>query len=470
MIAYMKDYVTTYEKELNTDLLTKANDKPLLDYILESWYSLEVMDGIKILDWTYTERESEIDINDYIFKRERGKKRKEKYDFKFIDDSRLGLLTVRVQLQVEVKDPQTNRMVTHKQIIKKSMLIPLQDEDGLYHLNGKDIYMIYQMVEKSTYTASNSVILKSLMPFAIRRYITNQRDTKGNEYKLPYYTIELFKKDIEIMLIYATKGLNYAVQFALDSPYLVMNFVEEENEEDLENIYFQISNRLFIKVNRELFENFTFVKSVVGGILQISTNRLVLDKIDDEELWLKKLGGGNAQKGENLLGRAQRLMDETTRKILRLDMTHKHDVLSLTRWMCEEYNDLRMKDNMDLSNKRLRSNEILSALMTQEFSTRLNRIMSLGKKATIDNYRELFSFPGDVLIQAINTAGIQRYNDVINDMNFFSKYKYTIKGPNSLGNKNSNNIGIRYRGLHHSFIGHIDMTVCGNSDRVGQAV
>lgn len=435
MIAYMKDYVTAYEEELNTELLNKAADKPLLDYILESWYSLEVMEGIKILDWTYTDRESEIDINDYIFKRERGKKRKEKYDFKFIDDSRLGLLTVRVEIQVSTKDPRMDTPVTHKQIIKKSMLMPLQDEDGLYHLNGKDIYMIYQMVEKSTYTASNSVILKSLMPFAVRRYIIDVKDTKGNDYRLPYYTIELFRKDVEIMLLYATRGLNFAVQFALESPYLVMDFVEEEDEEDLSNIYFQISNKLFLRVNRELFDTYTYVKSVVGGILQISTNRLTINKLDDEEIWLKKLGNNNAQKGENLLGRAKRLLDETTGKILRLDIYHKHDVLSLTRWMCEEYNDLRMKDNMDLRNKRLRSNEIFSALMTQEFSTRLNRIMSLGKKAVIDNYRELFSFPGDILIQAINSSGIQRYNDVINDMNFFSKYKYTIKGPNSLLNK-----------------------------------
>ena len=121
MIHYLKDYVTVYEKELNTDLLTKAHDKPLLDYILESWYSLEVMEGIKILKWEYTEKESEIDINKYIFKRERGKKRKEKYDYKFIDDSRLGLLTVWVEIQVETKDPKLDQPVLHKQTIKKSM-------------------------------------------------------------------------------------------------------------------------------------------------------------------------------------------------------------------------------------------------------------------------------------------------------------------------------------------------------------
>ena len=45
----------------------------------------------------------------------------------------------------------------------------------------------------------------------------------------------------------------------------------------------------------------------------------------------------------------------------------------------------------------------------------------------------------------------------------------TIKGPNSLGNRNSKNISAAYRGLHYSFIGRVDLTVCGNSDRLGRA-
>jgi hypothetical protein len=54
--------------------------------------------------------------------------------------------------------------------------------------------------------------------------------------------------------------------------------------------------------------------------------------------------------------------------------------------------------------------------------------MSFGKKADLDNYRELFSFPGDILLQKMHGSGILRYNDVINDMTFFSKFKFTIKG------------------------------------------
>lgn len=465
MIDYLCEYQTVFDKELNTDLMTRAHDKPLLDYIIECWKSLEVIRGVKILNWEYTDKESEIDINKYIFKRERGKKKGEKWDYKYIDDSRLGLLTVTVQIHIEYIDVKDGEKKIEEQIIKKSMLIPLQDEDGYFWINGKRVYLIYQLVEKSTYTAPNAVILKSLMPFATRRHIEHITNTRGESFKVPRYTLELFKKDVDVMLIYASYvGMDWALQYALGAPYLVMKFVEEEDVEDTKNMYFRISNKLLLMVNRQMFNNFIYVRSVVGGILFDCTNRLTIDMLNDTTIWLKKLGTNNAEKGKSLLERSGRLLDETTGRILRMDLYHKHDVLSLTRWMCQEYNDLRLKDNMDLNNKRLRSVEIISALFTLSLSTRANRLMGLGKRATMDSYKDLFSFPGDIIIQLINSSGIQRYNDIVNDLDFFSKFKYTIKGPNSLGNRNSKNISAAYRGLHHSFIGRVDLTVCGNSD------
>ena len=360
MLKYLKDYVTVFEEELNTSLMNKEYDKPLVDYVMDSWRSLQIVEGIEILGFDYTDKKSEIDINKYIFKRNRKVKQKDRFNYKYMDDSNVGLLTVHIKLSIETRDPKLDEMVLHEQEITKSMLIPLQDEDGSYYLNGQRVYLIYQLVEKSTYTAANSVILKSLMPFATRRYTINVEDTKGTKYVLPYYTIELFRKDVEVMLLYATSGgLDYAIQFALEYPYIVMELMEEEDPDDLTHIYFQISSKLFLKVNWELFDQFTYVKSVVGGILRICTNRLTLSKVNNKEIWLKKLGGTNVAKGENILRRAKRLLDATTGQILKLNIYNKCDVLSLTRWMCQEYNDLRMKDNMDLSNKRLRSNEIL---------------------------------------------------------------------------------------------------------------
>ena len=118
-------------------------------------------------------------------------------------------------------------------------------------------------------------------------------------------------------------------------------------------------------------------------------------------------------------------MDETTRKMLKVNAYRKLDVLSTIKYMTENYNDLRAKDNMNLCNKRLRCNEYIASLLTQEFSKRLNRIMSLGNKATIDNYREMFKFSGDILIQKMHSSGILRFCDAINDLDFFSKFKYT---------------------------------------------
>ena len=128
------------------------------------------------------------------------------------------------------------------------------------------------------------------------------------------------------------------------------------------------------------------------------------------------------------------------------------------------YNDLRLKDNLDINHKRLRCNEYVASELTKEFSKKINRIISLGNRATMQNYKDMFKFPGNILIQKMHSSGILRYDENINDMNFFSKFKWTSKGPHSLGNKNDNNIGIKNRGLDPSFAGNVDMLVCGNSD------
>ena len=133
---------------------------------------------------------------------------------------------------------------------------------------------------------------------------------------------------------------------------------------------------------------------------------------------------------------------ETTKKNVKIHEYHRQDIYTLLRWMCQEFTTLRLKDNLSLDNKRLRCNEVISSLLTLEFSKRLNRIISLGEKATIDNYRDLFKFPGDILIQKMHTSGILRFDESVNDMSFFSRFKFTNKGPHSLGGKNSNNIGI----------------------------
>ena len=101
MLKYLKDYVTVFEEELNTSLMNKEYDKPLVDYVMDSWRSLQIVEGIEILGFDYTDKKSEIDINKYIFKRNRKVKQKDRFNYKYMDDSSVGLLTVHIKLSIE---------------------------------------------------------------------------------------------------------------------------------------------------------------------------------------------------------------------------------------------------------------------------------------------------------------------------------------------------------------------------------
>lgn len=438
---YIKDYVSEFDKELNIPLMNKEADRPLVEYVMDAFKSLEIVKNIKILKFEYTEKESEIDINDFIFKRDKKKRKKDRVDYKFVNDDRYGCLTVHIQITVEETDQKTLEKTVRQKIIKKKILIPLQDDDGYYFIKGKKYYIIYQLVDKSTYTSSSSVTLKSLMPVAVKRNsirtenlvkgIAEKKDVNGTEYLLPVYNVFVFRKEIPVVLLFAANGMDWALSFlGVDN---ILHFVENlDNADHDKNLYFQISSKCFIEINKELFLKYPYIQSIVGAFLFVSTNRFTVQDMYDKEIWIRKLSNNNSvEKGNDILTFCNRLLDETTRKTLMLNDYNKDDIYCLLRWIMQNFNDLRMKDNLALENKRLRCNEYVASLLTMEFSKRLNRIITLGSKATLQDYQDMFKFSGEILIQKMHSSGILRFDDTINDLDFFSHYKYTTKGPHS---------------------------------------
>ena len=475
MLKYIGEYVSDFEKELNRPLMTKEADLPLVEYIKDVWRSLEIVKNIKILSFEWNDNEATIDINNHIFKREKKKRKKDRYNYKFINDDRCGCLTVYVEITVKENDSRNpDEPKIHKKIIKKQMLIPIQDEDGFFYIRGKRYYMIYQLVDKSTYTSNNAVTLKSLMPICVKRngiktdeIVRSEntgKDVNGMQYNIPVYNVFVFRKEIPIMLFYLANGGDWAMCYLeVDNVIHLVKNLDDANFE--KNLYFQISSHCFIEANKEMFLKYPYIQSVVGGLLTISNSRTTMEDFHDRTVWIKALSNNNTvEKGEDILVFFNRLMDVTTRKILKLNDYEKNDIYAILRWMMQNFGTLRMKDNMSLENKRLRCNEYIASLLTLDFSSRLNSVITLGNKATMDNFTNMFRFTGEILIQKMHSSGILRFNDNMNDMDFFSKFKYTIKGPHSMGGKNSNNISIRYRGSHPSFLGNIDLLVCGNSD------
>lgn len=397
MIKYINEILLPeQEKRLNLAIMRKEYDLPLIEYIKDVWKSLEVVKNIEILGFDYNEDESNIDINRYIRTRGKKKSAKERVKYKFINDERYAVLTVRYKVTAKAEDAKPDESKMKETIREKRMLIPVIDSNGFMYLKGKRYSLWYQLVEKSTYTTKDTVTLKSLMPIGLKRSTSEIKDIDGHAYKVPIYEVYVFKKPICVLSFYAAYGLSYALDYLHVKD--VIKFVSSvENPEH--KIYFQISTKVFLEVDKEIFDKMQYVQAIVGMLLEITTNRLKFDLIDDQVYWIKKLGGIQASydKGKDILVFFSRMLDETTKKILLLEPYDKQDIYSLIRYMMMNFTELRKKDNLDLMNKRLRCNEYIASLLTAEFSRRLNRIITKGGRATSKDFDEIFSFPGDCL-------------------------------------------------------------------------
>ena len=475
MIKFLSEYCRSFDEKLNMPLINRELDKELYLYVYETIKSLEVFDSVKVLGYEYKDKPNDIKLNDYQRNRMQGGKKvqEDPVEVMHMAESRCGELTIHYELSIDVKqDDGTTKMMSKK--YSKNILIPIRDDDGYYMLKGKRYILMYQLVDSTTYSTSNSVVLKSIMPIVLKRKSKVIHDVDRNQYTIPVYSTAIFKNEINMMLLFFAKmgfkeGLMY---LSVDK---VIDIVDSLGEDLDKYLYFKISQETFIKVNRFAFDESMEVKSVVGMILDSVNNRITTKDIVDNNFWLEKLGHQpNIQqpnfkraKARNLLLSVDRMMDMTTRRVLNISADHKDSMYSALRWMFMNYNELKSKRIMDITNKRLRDNEYIASLMTKELSNSLYRIMSKVRKPqsrNLNTLEELFSFRGDILINNLYNSGLFKFDDSVNDLDFFSKLRYTIKGPNSQGGSSGKTIATCQRGIDPSFIGRIDLNVVGNSD------
>lgn len=413
----MKKFIKTYKNKnadkINYPLINRECDRDLVEYIIDCCKSLEALPNIKFLGYEYITDESEIDVSQYINEKARDagttKEKKDKRKitrYRHMEDSRYGELRIKFFLTCNGES---------EELVKK-ILVPVRDENNYYLIKGTKYILMYQIVDNSTYTTKNSLPLKSLMPVSLQVDTVTYSDTDKNEYSAPIYTILLFKKKMNILLFYlATMGLDNTLKYF--SAYKIMRFTEKDMHTD-KTIAFCISSKLYLEVDRYFFEKYQYTRTIVFMLLNIMTNRMTINTITDCDYWVEAIGAlgttnklNQYEKGTSTLVFFNRLLDDTTKRVLKIHPVHKQNIYSVLRWMIMEFDNLRQKDNMDLANRRLRCNEYIAALLTRVFGEKVNRIISLGSKATLKNIKEIFKFPGDILISQLHKSGL--YNGVL---------------------------------------------------------
>ena len=422
MKEFMKEYSNSNpNSNLNYGLINKEYDKPLIEYINDSAKSLEVIKNIQFLGSRFVEYESEIDMNKYEKRRKVDNKNKEEIKYTSIEDSRVGELILKFKITFKGKS----------EIIEKPILVPLPDEYGYYQIKGKKYILMYQLVDASTYVTKNSVVLKSIMPIFLTRKPFTKKDIEGYEYTCPIYSTKVFKNDITIMYFYFAKiGLTKSLRY-----FSVNHYIGVSNEKkDTEHfIYFQISQGFYLKVKRNAFNDSQYIRSVAFMILNVCNSKVNADNMDCRQLWIEKIGNifsvstNHYEKGKNILVFFDRMLDETTKSNLRIDPKYKKSMYSILLYMFQNFNELKKKDNMDMENKRLRDSEYIASLLNKELSKRILPVVNSGKKLTREKIKDVFKFSGEILITQLYNSGLFRYDDQVNDMDFFSKLKYTVK-------------------------------------------
>ena len=423
MLKYLNELPNEYRDKLNVGIMKKEFDKPLVEYIFDAFKGVEILPNIKILGYEWVPDEDKYDINDHVIRRNSNKNKA----IKNIAETRCGVMYI--DAEVTGLDKNGVRKVHY---VKKPIIIPIADKNGYLLIKGKKCYLIYQMVDKMLYPSFGAVTIKSLMPICVKNSKEEFADINGNKYLIPVYQIQIFKNAINVLLIYSNLGITKTLNFLEVDRFIHIESKDKEYPNNDKVIKFDCGKKsdIIVAVKKDIFDKEIYVKSIVGCLIKLfDETKIKFKDIDNWEEWMIIVGGKNTiRRGIYQHIFFNRLLDDVTRKELKINEYDKQNIYYLLRWIIQNYHKLWAKDNLSMVNKRLRCNEYVGSLVTAEVSKRINRIVSLGDKATDADYLKLFKFPEDIFITKLYSSGVLRYCEVNSDMDMNSFFKYSKKG------------------------------------------
>lgn len=378
MLAYLNKIPNDFRDMINTGLINKEYDRPLEEYIYEAMLGFEIIPNIKILGYEWVPDEDKYDVNDHVVRRNTNKNKV----IKNMAETRCGVLYI----DIEVSGLDKNG-VLKVHYLKKPIILPIADEHGYFLIKGKKCYLIYQMVDKMLYPSFGAVTIKSLMPICVKTSKDEFDDMDGNHYIIPTYSIQIFKSAINVLLIYSNLTITKTLNFLEVDRFIRIERKGEEYPKSDNIIRFDCGKKsdIIVAVKKNIFDQEIYVQSIVGCLIKLfADTNIQYDKIDDWEEWMIIVGGKNTvRRGIYQHIFFNRLLDEVTRKEIKIDDYDKQDIYHLLRWVIGNYHKLWSKDNLSMVHKRLRCNEYIGSFITAEVSKRINRIVSLGDKATV---------------------------------------------------------------------------------------
>lgn len=451
----------------NNELIYGLRSEPLVKFVLKAFKIIESK-YIKLESWELITDESKFDsykVNTKYIKNNKNKKFDKRLPIK---GSRFDLLKLSFRCTIG----------EDSWIEEREVLLYKQINNFYYIIEGNRYCPIYQLVDASVYNRKDYLTQKTQSsPIILKRDIENIKDVTGQEFKVQYYRICLSKQRINILYFYmALMGYDNTIKFMQMSNIIKIETYKKYNKE--EEYCFKSNTGLYLKVIKYFFDNDTFVRYMITGLLYIMENCDSIDDLYNNEVWTAKLGGlitkedqefdKRFYKGKSFLLTFHGFLDYLTQEDLRLKNYNKSSTFALVRWMLRNFNELKLKDNMDLENKRIRFGEHMVAPLVRRFNQRKRKFITDITTNKIKPYyiQDLINMDQEFVIKTISgsKSSLMKYDDAVNDCDLFTALKFSLKGPNSIGEKNSNSVSVLDRDIHPSYVGALDINATSNSD------
>lgn len=489
MLNYIALYPNEHEAEFNTNFLDAAYDKPMDYYVICCMEDLTTVANIELEGYDIIEDQDEIDINKHMVNINFKKKDLNSIVFpkySYMMDSWYHEIEFHYRVHTNLNEKR----------FTKRILVPTE-VDGRMMLNGKRTKAIWQLVDASTYSRRGQITMKSSMPIMI--YCNKHKiipDVEGTEFVLPIYSyaqdstrkkragVAAAKKKqvkfINPLFLYLTKmGCKKTIKFfGMDGIVEIKNNYKEKDKEDH---YIFECNEVYIHVRKDIFDKEEMCQAFVCMFYHLQNRDFPVTKenLEDKEYWMCRIGYIGSVKNKNILSflekgktsihMIERLYNRFSKDSLRLPEIYKSNIYYIIYWMIMNFDDMKQRVNIDMANKRIRKNEaIVDSTLGRKINENINKLIERKTKSKMNNMDtllELFNFNSDIII-----SGMKNMNDIVksdnasNDMAFMDEFSYTAKGYQSLGEGNSKNISDKYRYLHPSMVGVLDLFTTSNSD------
>lgn len=472
----VRKYNDEYRPEFNNALFERSEDEIIqeLQNVILSCQKFYGPYTIKVQSFEVIDNYSEIMqiLLEYESNTTNGKKKRiNQYEYINLKDSDIKLLVVNYHIQAKNKERNLRVYIAVPRIVDKYY----------FRINGNYYSATLQIVEGSTYNNAVGSSSKPKAPNVVFRTISMRIkmyrnnfilvDVKGNQVPTINYSPNLFSRSFGgFKYILAKYGLYGTFKFSgLDTIRITSEPIMDEYMYS-----FKSNSDIYISVPKYVYDKDPTTQSLVFTILTSITKDTKLEDVFTRDFWLESLGrefnSATVEKGLSLLSSIEGIYDISTKRNTRLPMEDKRDIYCILRWLMREFPSLRVKDNLDISTRRVRFGEYLASLYATKLSQGIYRLSDAGNKVTVDSIKKVLYIRPTKFIEDICKCNLVNYKNMVNDLDGITATKYSYKDVTAGAKKGegeksgSGIVSLPYKMIHPSHLQRVDIDSSSKSD------